>query len=207
MNKDHAMVNNMAKAVIRLFCKFQALWSGKVAVEESINKLKAYSGGIDAAAYEQVNKSTNGLTIDKKEQRKLIISLTLVVITKVRPYARRTNNNELLEAVDYAETDLNHGKEDLCINRCTTVLNKGREYLSKLGDYGLTESDILALETSIAPFDELTEKRDVTKGERISATEKIDILVPLVRQELRILDDLVKGQMPEDFQSTYFNLR
>lgn len=207
MNKDQTLVNNMAKAVLSLFEKFKALWTGKAPVEESINKLTAYTGGVDAAAYEQVNKSPVGLTIDKKEQRKLIVSLALAVISKIRPFARRTNNNDLLLAVDYSETDLLHGKEDLCINRCTTVLNKGRENLLKLEIYNLTEDELVALETAIDPFDDINEKRDLTRGERVSATERIEKLIPIMRKEMNILDDLVKSQMPQDFQETYFNLR
>lgn len=37
MNKDQTMVNNIAKAVLSLFEKFLDVWSGKVAVEESLN--------------------------------------------------------------------------------------------------------------------------------------------------------------------------
>jgi len=57
MNKDQTIVNSMAKAIVSLFEKFLALWSGNEAVEESLNKLKAYQGGVDTAAYEQVNKT------------------------------------------------------------------------------------------------------------------------------------------------------
>jgi len=145
--------------------------------------------------------------VDKNEQRKLIIALTLGIISKLRPYAKRKGNNELLKAVDFSESDLSQVKEDLCINRCTVVLNKGREFLASLAAYKLTENELVALETAIQPFSDITEKRDVTKGERSSATEKIDLLIPYIRQEMKILDDLVKSQMPSDFQSTYFNLR
>jgi hypothetical protein len=207
MNKEQTLVNNMAKAVLGLFEKLSALWSGNVAVEESVNKLKAYQGGVDAAAFEQVNKSTKGITVDKKQQRKLIIALTLGIISKIRPYAKRIKNNELLAAVDFSESELSQVKEDLCIARCMVVISKGREFLTSLAAYKLTESDLVAIETAIEPFDDITEKRDITKGERVSATERIDKLVPLIRQELKILDDLVKSQMPADFQETYFNLR
>lgn len=207
MNKEQTLVNNMAKAVLGLFDKLSALWSGNVAVEESVNKLKAYQGGVDAAAFEQVNKSTKGITVDKKQQRKLIIALTLGIIAKIRPYAKRTNNNELLAAVDFSESDLSQVKEDLCMARCSLVVSRGREFLTSLAAYKITESDLFAIETAIEPFDDITEKRDITKGERVTATEKIDMLIPLIRQELKILDDLVKSQMPEDFKATYFNLR
>ncbi len=207
MNKEQTLMNNMAKAVLALFEKLSALWSGNVAVEESVNKLKAYQGGVDAAAFEQVNKSTKGITVDKKQQRKLIIALTMGIVAKIRPYARRTGNNELLQAVDFSESDLSQVKEDLCISRCTMVISKGREFITSLAAYKLTESDLVAIETAIEPFGDIAEKRDITKGERVSATEKIDMLVPLMRQEMKILDDLVKSQMPEDFQATYFNLR
>lgn len=207
MNKEQTLVNNMAKAILALFEKFLTLWKGNVAVEESINKVQAYQGGVDVAAYEQVHKSTEGITVDKKQQRKLIIKLALSIISKIRPYARRVGNNELLQAVDYSDSDLSQVKEDLCISRCNLVISKGREFLTSLATYKLTEADLIALETAIEPFDNISEKRDITRGERVSATEKIDILVPLIRQELKILDDLVKSQMPEDFQSTYFNLR
>ncbi|HEX3006453.1 MAG TPA: hypothetical protein VHO90_02435 [Bacteroidales bacterium] len=207
MKKEDTLINNMAKAVISLYEKFLSLWTGNVAVEESVNKLKAYTAGVDSAAYEQVNKEPKGLTTDKNTHRKLIIALTLGIIAKIRPYAKRINNNELLQAVDYSESELVQVTEELCINRCSTVAAKGREYLTKLTAYKLTESDLVALETALEPFDSMIEKRDVTRGERESATEKIGVLVPLIRQELHILDDLTKSQMPADFQTTYFNLR
>lgn len=207
MNQDQIITVKMAKAVISLFDKFIALWTGLLPITESVNKIKAYLTGIDTASQEQSEKTTKGITTDKNEQRKLMIALTLVVIAKIRPYAKRSNNNELLHQIDYAESELSQVKEDTCVKRCTTVLARGRELLTPLKDYKLTESELVALESAILPFENLNEKRDVTIGERMSATQKIEQLLPLLRAEFKILDDLVKGEMPEDFQSDYKNIR
>jgi hypothetical protein len=93
------------------------------------------------------------------------------------------------------------------INHCTTVLNKGRENLTRLGTYIFTNNELIAPESAITQFDDLAEIRDLTKGERVSATEMIKKLFPLMRQKMKILEDLVKSKMPEDFMETYFNLR
>ena len=207
MKKVEIEINLMCRAIISLFESFVALWEGKTTVEESVNKLKAYDVGVEVASFQQMNSSTKGITIDKKKLRKLMISVALVVISKIRPYAKRTNNNELLVAVDFSESDLSHGKEADCVSRCSVVLSKGREFLTSLASYKLTESDLVALEATIEPFRDIAEKSKVTASTREAATEKIEMLTTLTRQELQILDDLVKSQMPEDFYTTYINLR
>jgi hypothetical protein len=60
MNKEQTLVNNTTRAILALFEKFLTLWEGNEALEVTINKLKAYHSGMDTAAYEQLNKSTEG---------------------------------------------------------------------------------------------------------------------------------------------------
>lgn len=208
MTQDQIITNNTAKAVIGHFDKNEPLWKGKGPLETSINNLKAYHGGVEAASYLQVYKITKGLTADKKGYRNLMVNIALGVITKVRPYAIRTDNKDLLQAVDYSETELTHCKEEICTKRCMTIAAKSRENLLALATHSLTENDLVALETAIEPFLETSEKRDISNGEREAATNKIATLIPFMRKELKILDDLVESQITDqDFKATYNQLR
>lgn len=208
MTSKQIGINNIAKALIVFFDMNETPWKGRPPMEVCINNIKAYHSGVEMASYLQVYKITKGLTSDKKQNRKLMIDIALGVISKIRPYAIRSNNHELLLAIDYAKSDLDHGKEELCVNRCKTIAARGREYLSFLGMYNLTENDLIALETAVDPFIEIAEKRDITEGERIAATEKIVKLISAMRKEYRILDDLVRSQIADkDFIATYFKLR
>lgn len=208
MTQDQIITNNIAKAIIGHFDKNEPLWKGKGPLETSINNIKAYHGGVEAASYLQVYKIAKGLTADKKEYRLLMVNIALGVITKIRPYAMRTNNKDLLQAVDYSETELTHCKDEICTKRCMTIASKGRENLLALATHTLTENDLVALDTAIEPFLETSENRDITDGEREAATAKIAMLIPFMRKELKILDDLVKSQISDEgFKATYIQLR
>ena len=207
MNKRQTKTYKTARAIISFFVQNETLWQGKVPVEESIGKIIAYRDTADTSHFEQINKSTKGQTADKKKVRKQMIALALDIISKIRPFAKSISNNVLLVGIDFSETELTQINDNICVNRCKSVMNYGREYLPLLVNYKLKESDLEALNAAIVLYGELTRKRDVTKSFRIAATERLAKAITLLRQELKILDDLVKSQMPEEFGDTYFNLR
>jgi hypothetical protein len=208
MNKEQIKTNNDAKAITAHFDKNEPLWKTNVPVSTCVNNIKAYNSGIDNAAFDQENKTTNGLTANKKQALDLAIAIALSIILKLRPFAKRTNNMELLKDIDIAPTNFKQVKEEITVNLCLKIAQRARQYLPEMATYTLTENEITALETAIEPFGKITEKRDLTQGERVSATAQIEKLTHLILQELDILDDLVKSQITDEgFKTTYFNLR
>lgn len=208
MNKEQIKTNNDAKAITAHFDKNEPLWKTNVPVSTCVNNIKAYNSGIDNAAFDQENKTTNGLTANKKQALDLAIAIALSIILKLRPFAKRTNNVELLKDIDIAPTNFKQVKEEITVNLCLKIAQRARQYLPEMTAYTLTENEITALETAIGPFGKITEKRDLIQGERVSATAQIEKLTRLILQELDILDDLVKSQITDEgFKTTYDNLR
>jgi len=208
MNKEQIKTNNDANAITAHFDKNDTLWKTNVPISTCVNNIKAYTGGIDEAAFDQENKTTNGLTANKNQRLSLAINIALSIILKLRPFAKRTKNAELLEDIDIAPTHFKQGKDENSINLCLKVATRARQYLPEMADYTLTENEITALETALKPFAKVTEKRDLTHGERVSATAQLEKLTRLIREELDILDDLVKSQLTDEgFKTTYASLR
>jgi hypothetical protein len=156
----------------------------------------------------QAERSTVGYTKDRNGQLHAMCDLAYGLLLKIRSYARISNNQVLLHAIDYSESHLRRGRETEVINRCQMIHDKGQEHQAALADFMVTPDVLAHLHTAIQNFSPLSAKRDIVLGERATATANIPSLIESVRNELLTLDDLIEGLVRDkDFVTTYIQVR
>lgn len=186
----------------------KALWENKKPIADVISIVTGNRTEISGLSQEQSSATTTGATKTFYAEMENMVDLTMNVIQRLRPYATVTKNNELLSKIDYSKSDLDHGKQIDCINKCKIVLEQGLQYLSDATDYELTQEMLDTLQSSINGIALLSGNRDAIIGTRKTATDQIPELINRIRVQLTMLDDLVPALIPDEkFVQTYKNNR
>jgi len=96
--------------------------------------------------------SLKGITNNKNQIRKNMITLGADSARKLTSYAKLTNNFTLAGEVNYTETDLRRCS-DIQLRDCVQIIyNKAQEILPSLTNYGITEETQGVLLDNIASF-------------------------------------------------------
>ena len=184
------------------------LWNTKPVLAGVVNVVKALTNGIVQAGLTQQEMETNGYTLDKDQQLKLMGAVTEPLIRGLRPLARMTGDNALLTQVDFASAELIRGPEQEIVNRCQLIHDAAKARETKLTDYGVTPAMISGQQVAIDTFKPLAGLRDTVGAKGQAATATLPDLFDQLREQLTLLDDLV-GNLVEDtdFKATYRELR
>lgn len=199
---------NMISGINTHFAERLAAWNTKPVIVQSVNTLKSTSDALDLKMKTQNDLSSLDLGGQKDYYKNSMCESGIQVVIRVRPYAKRTNNVELLKAIDFSETSIAQGSGAEVAKRCETIASKAAEVLVAAKDFGLTQANIDALKKAIADYDKYTDKKTTTTGNLSTATATIPTLIKAAKEELKILDDLVPALVTDkEFIDTYFQLR
>jgi hypothetical protein len=198
----------MCKAVLAHIDSKPAVWNNFAPIVAIVDNFRSTVEALSQQNMLQAERTTVGYTKDKDMQMTVMCNLTYQLLLKIRSYARIMNNQVLLYAINYSESQLQRGRETEVINRCQLIHDKGQEYLANLADFLVTPDLLSELQRAIDNFKPLSAKRDMVAGERITATANIPTLLKTVREELRKLDDLMAGLVTDkNFINTYTQVR
>jgi hypothetical protein len=199
---------NMANAVIQHFDGNFNVWNNIPLVVSGVNSLKNTTEAINIAAIKQKNSSPTGYTAAKERARNELESLVYRTTVRLRSYARSTNNDVLTAKLNFSQSTLDRMKHNDLLTYCRLVVAACGEYLPELANYKIDSNTINELSQSIERTSLLYAERDTVVDERIEATADLEKLFSTIRNQLKILDDLVEGYIDNDtFVATYFNAR
>lgn len=208
MNQKQLNTLTMCKAVLAHLDSKPGVWNVFSPLASVVHNFRTLVHNLHQQNMTQAERSTVGYTKDRNGQLHAMCDLAFNILLKIRSYARISNNQVLLHAIDYSESHLRRGRETEVINRCQLIHDKGQEYLAALGDYMITPQMLTQLQSAIDTFSPLSAKRDIILGERVTATANIPALIESVRKELMTLDDLIAGLVTDrDFVTTYVQVR
>ena len=204
MNKQQSRQVTMMSTVIAHLESKPTVWQASPLIAEEFTSLKSVVNTILSEEYNQVQRNPKGLTKVKNGQLDFMCNLTVQLIAKIRPYARRTKNMVLLQAIDYSYTGLRRPKGASSVSRCQLVLDKAKEHLSDLGIYNVSQAQLDELQAAIDKYKPLVAHRNTVGDARATATTNISTLMGQAKIHLLNLDDLIPSQLSEsDFISTY----
>lgn len=128
-----------------------AIWSATPAF---VTAKTAFSANITAIslASQQQQAVITGIATDKRVLKRTLVEVAAPIAAAVIAYASQTNNNELLEAVNYSQSDLNFTRDDMLTDRCQIIHNKANDNLAALADYGITAPLLNALQDAINAY-------------------------------------------------------
>lgn len=198
----------MYNTVIAQMDRTPAMWQENTLITYEISAFKNLVQTIANEGFKQTEKNPKGFTQDKDAQLEIMCGLTYQMLIKIRPYARKTKNNVLLQAVDHSMSDLKSGTTEATINRCQLVHDKGIEFLAALSPYQVTTEGLTELKAAIEKFKPMIAQRNNIGDERAAATQNLPNLFAQAREHLQSLDDLVESMIADqDFINTYFQAR
>lgn len=198
----------MFKAVLAHLDSKPAGWNTLPALAELVEQFRAFTNAMIQLGLTQSERNTMGYTLDKDAQLEDMCELTYQLLLKIRPYARKTKNNVLLQAVDYAPTSLRTGAESEIITRCQLIHNQATTHLAGLAAYMVTEAELNAVQAAIDTFKPLSGARDAISGERTTATANIPVMMNQAKETLASIDDLVEALVKDSpFVETYQQVR
>ncbi|RYZ18528.1 MAG: hypothetical protein EOO16_22270 [Chitinophagaceae bacterium] len=182
-------------------------WENIPPISESVQELVSASKELRLSAVVQAD-GTPGDTNGKNMALELSASLAYKMGRRIFAWASKNGKTAVAEAVDFSETDLDHGAEDVLITRYEVVLKYAKEYPTELAAYKVNDAATEQLERAISTFKTLRSGRDDKSGHRIYSTAHIDTLIKKVRDIYEVLDAEVEGLIEDpEFVETYFIAR
>jgi hypothetical protein len=208
MNQKQINFVNMTQAVLTHTESKPEVWNTIPPVATAVQELRTHVQAILQEGYTQAERQTTGHTGQKNAQFESLCDAAYSLMLKIRAYAKRQQNQVLLQAVGYSKSELCRKPEADVINRCQAIHDRGQENLSKLADYQVTKDGLKKFQAAILAYKPLTAKRDLVSSERNTATANIVELLDKARMILDEMDDLMEGVVTDTtFVHTYQQTR
>ena len=175
----------MAKTVRDLLGNHAADVAGVPAIPAAVSELTALIGQIDAAALAQATPLT-GIADDKDVVRTALEEAVFLVSEALSALASATNNNTLLQEVDYSRPSLDdlsaEGLDDVAA-RVAARATTNQTVLT--GTYGISPTQVAAIATARTNFAPWMNKPRTAAAERAGQTATIPGLARQVKLLLR----------------------
>ena len=169
------------------------------------------SGGIvqiqTIRALQEADKTS--ITGNKSQLKANLIVLAMDVSRKVVAYATIVNNTELLQEVNYAESDLKKCADTILKDRCQVIYDRANANVAALATYGITPAINANLLTAVNAFNAAIPKPRLGITDKKRATEQLALLLKEVDDNLAKIDvlvEIVKVSQPT-FYSKYKTAR
>lgn len=134
----------------------------------------------------------SGDTIAKKQLRGTLISQAVDISRRVVAYATNSNNNVLLNLVDYKDSDLKKSSDQKLVSSCRVILENASIFVALLTDYGVTAVMITNLQTAINDFNNTIPKGRLSTTDSGEATKRLSDLYKTLRTNWAKIDTLVE---------------
>jgi hypothetical protein len=196
---------NMFRATQKHCADNAAIVATIPAFQAAVNALNAKIASIIATT-QQEDLVTKGITIDKAEAKKTLCQLAADIAAPIVAFAASTNNNQLLNEVNFSYTELFRSKDDQLAPRCQNIHDAALANLAALAPYGISAATVTTLQASIDNY------QAAVPNPRNAAAQKVTIRANL-KNLIKEADTVLKLQMDKtivglktsnpDFVSTY----
>ncbi len=180
----------MWKVVYQYLQNNHSIWKDNEGFAEAVADLHRWIEAAEAVAGRQAS-GTTGITSDKDELADKAIAATLKVTRVARAYARKGNNQTLLEAVDYDKGILQKTPFDELATRLTSMLTAATAVKGELGRFGFIAGSDEVAAAAIASFRAAAAGTRIAISARSAATATAPQILKGGKAELLVLDDLV----------------
>lgn len=200
---------SMYRVVEKLLDDNSIIWNGTPAFVTTKNAFSSKIAAISTASQQQQTINT-GIATDKKLLKISLINIAAPVAAAVIAYASQTNNNELLNAVNFTQSQLAGTRDDMLGDRCQIIHTKANANLLALAPYGITAPVLTTLQTAITTYTAKVPAPTTAKQSKKTATINIrnlfketDVILKLQLDKLM----LVYKTTNSDFYNNYIGAR
>jgi hypothetical protein len=155
--------------------------------------------------------TSKGVTIDVGLVRSSMEELAEKIAKGTFAFASATNNNELKARVNWTGAKLSKKQKEEVDDVCQDIHDAAADNAAAIAPYGVTASDILALQGAIDVYRPLTGKTRMTVVSINSAKKQIkDIVDGIIKFELKGQMDPMIGTLEmtnKTYHDEYFNMR
>lgn len=178
---------SMIRATEEVLNKNQSKWSGKVLF---VTVKTAFSTKIEAlqnARQRQLDIIT-GITVDKKELRKLMMEKAESVATKLAIYAEDTNDNELVNEVNLSRLQLDRARDEAVAGLCQNIHDHATKHIADLAPYEIDADMLATLQSAIQVYSAKAPQPRAAKAAKKAVTAGIVTL-------LEDIDKILKNRL------------
>lgn len=198
----------MFRSIIAFMEKWPDVWNTHIPVVPIVNNVKSVIAGMELHMRNELEKDRTGNTQEKNVRFDILLLLTYKLLTKLRAFARASQNSTLFSAVDYSPYSLESGSDVEMISRCRMILAKGREYFTQTADYDITFVELNAIAKALDDAAPLAAQSNSMDCDRRAASAGIPELIRKGQEQLTILDDLIGGMVSDkEFITAYYHVR
>ena len=201
--------NSMYRVAEKLLDDNSIIWNGTPAFVTTKGAFSAKITAISTASQQQQAIIT-GIATDKKVLKTSLIDITAPVAAAVIAYASQTNNNELLDAVNFTRSQLLATRDDMLADRCQIIHTKATANLVALAPYGITAPVLTTLQTTITAYNAKVPAPGTAKQSKKTATINLRNLFKETDTILKLQLDklmLVYKTTNSDFYNNYLGAR
>ena len=133
-----------------------------------------------------------GDTTTKNQLRATLVAQAMDVNRRVVAFATNTNNNSLLELVNYTETQLKKCSDQKLVASCQVIRDNANTNVTALATYGVTPAILTTLQTTITNFSNAIPKGRVLTTDSSEATQTLVTLFKTLTANWAKIDTLVE---------------
>ena len=140
-----------------------------------------------------------GLTISKNKLKQGLILLAAKYSRKIAAFAKFSNDDKLLNEIQFNESDLERVPEVILIEQVRTIYNGAEANIGSLAEHGITPDTQKEFLSLIDSFDKVLRTPRTSIAERRAATQKLVLLFEAADSALENMDfaaGIVKDEQP-----------
>jgi hypothetical protein len=200
----------MYQKTINVCEEYKQDYAGVPALVNAVDELKTQVSNIKDVTQQQIGTVSKGTTKDKSFIFDRLVELGLKIANSIYVYAFDTGNNTLIEKVNVNKSLFYRSHEQIALTLAKNISAEAKNYSELLRNYGVSDSDIVDLDSVIVQFDVLINAPSGVIGERKLHTSTLRELFvaadSVVYDKLDKLVRLFKTSKPEFFM-LYSNAR
>ena len=179
------------------------------ACKDAYIRLGEIIGKMESSMKIQIADHT-GLTKEKKYLKQLLAETTVAVASGLMSYAHNNHDYSLEEEMRCTTSKLLRMNDDVMVERCETIKDKGNDLVADLADYAVDAALLTKLTDRIKDFEKIYPKVSETIDARKMHTTKLDNLLSEANDVLKNELDrmvLLLDAIYDDFKMQYKNSR
>jgi len=208
MNNIEKTFWDMLKNSISYARSNESFWVKILHILKDLEYLEKNEKELSENAQTQSTSASEGHVAQKNQEKPLIAKSFYRLCRNICHLAKLTNNQILLQIVDFSDSAILAGDEKSFVLRLRGILDAARANLADLTSYGVTATKIDELETRLNAYASMPETINLVQGKRKSAKRSIKDLIAEARIILDRLDDAFEGMIDDDkFLEGWFDAR
>jgi acetolactate synthase regulatory subunit len=157
---------NMYLKVLEACRNYEKKYSHILIMVEVVRQLEENINAIRQTAQQQAGTITQGFTAEKQKTINLLTEQCVKLANILYVYGFRTNNQQLLSKMSINKRMLYNGHDNEILTLTKNVSAELATYIPMLGNYGIDPTELDAFNKTIATFETLISKPQITIGER-----------------------------------------